>query len=205
MPFEFKQMEIPGLVQIQPRVFGDSRGYFFETYKKSDFVDNGIDYNFVQDNYSFSTRNVLRGLHFQLPPAAQGKLVSVVRGRAWDVAVDIRRDSLYYLQWEAVELSAENHIMLFIPPGFAHGFVALTDEVHFLYKCTSQYAQELERGIRWNDPEIGIKWPVEHPVVSERDAKLPLLKDAEIDASGGPCKRVGAPPPFEKSGAKTFY
>ncbi len=180
MPFEFKQMEIPGLVQIQPRVFGDSRGYFFETYKKSDFVDNGIDDDFVQDNYSFSTRNVLRGLHFQLPPAAQGKLVSVVKGRAWDVAVDIRRSSPHYLKWEAVELSEENHIMIFIPPGFAHGFVALTDEVHFLYKCTSQYAQELERGILWNDPEIAIKWPVENPVISKKDANLPLLKDAEI-------------------------
>lgn len=181
MPFEFKPMEIPGLVQIRPRVFGDARGYFFETYKKSDFVDNGIDYDFVQDNYSFSTRNVLRGLHFQLPPAAQGKLVSVVKGRAWDVAVDIRRESSHYLEWEALELSEENHIMLFIPPGFAHGFVALSDEVHFLYKCTSRYARELERGIRWNDPDIAIKWPGEYPVVSERDAKLPLLKDAEIE------------------------
>ncbi len=195
MPFEFKQMQLPGLVQIQPRVFGDSRGWFFESYKKSDFVDNGIDYDFVQDNYSFSTRNVLRGLHYQLPPAAQGKLVSVVRGKAWDVAVDIRRDSPHYLRWEAVELSEENHIMLFIPPGFAHGFVALSEGVHFLYKCTSQYVQGLERGIRWNDPEIGIMWPVENPMVSERDANLPLLKDAEIAASGGPL--------FEKSGTKT--
>jgi len=195
MPFEFKPMEIPGLVQIRPRVFRDSRGCFFETYKKSEFVDNGIDYDFVQDNYSFSTRNVLRGLHYQLPPAAQGKLVSVVKGRAWDVAVDIRRDSSHYLEWKAVELSEENRTMLFIPPGFAHGFVALTDEVHFFYKCTSQYAQELERGIRWNDPDIAIQWPVENPLVSERDAKLPLLKDAEIAASGGPL--------FEKSGAKT--
>lgn len=175
-------MGIPGLVQIRPRVFGDSRGYFFETYKKSEFVDNGINYDFVQDNYSFSKQHVLRGLHYQLPPAAQGKLVSVIKGRAWDVAVDIRRQSPDYLKWEAVELNEENHIMIFIPPGFAHGFVALSDEVHFFYKCTYQYALELERGIRWNDPDIGIKWPIENPLVSEKDSKLPFIN--EINSLG---------------------
>jgi dTDP-4-dehydrorhamnose 3,5-epimerase len=186
MPFEFESLEIPGLVVIRPRVFGDARGFFLETFKRSDFADNGIDCEFVQDNLSFSTRNVIRGLHYQLPPAAQGKLVSVIKGRAWDVAVDIRKGSPHFLKWLPVELSEENHTMLFIPPGFAHGFVALTDDVHFLYKCTFEYAQDLERGIRWNDPDINIKWPIENPIVSDRDANLPLLKDAEIfNASGG--------------------
>ncbi|MCU0284987.1 MAG: dTDP-4-dehydrorhamnose 3,5-epimerase [Acidobacteria bacterium] len=182
MPFEFKGLEIPGLVQIQPRVFKDMRGYFFETFKKSDFVENGIHCDFVQDNYSFSTQNTMRGLHYQLPPAAQGKLVSVLKGRAWDVAVDIRRDSPHYLKWTAVELNEENHIMIYIPPGFAHGFAALSSEVHFFYKCTSQYVQECERGIRWNDPDIGIKWPVANPVISEKDARLPFVHNAEVFA-----------------------
>ena len=184
MPFEFKQMKLPGLVLIQPRVFGDSRGYFLETYKRSDFTSNGIDLDFVQDNHSFSTRNVIRGLHYQAPPAGQGKLVSVIKGSVWDVAVDIRQDSPHYLQWEAVELTENNHAMLFIPPGFAHGFIALSDKVHFLYKCTAEYAPKCEQGIRWDDPQINIEWPVENPVVSERDAKLPTLEEAF--ASGGP-------------------
>lgn len=180
MPFEFEPLGIPGLIVIRPKVFGDARGFFLETFKRSDFADNGIDCEFVQDNLSFSSRDVIRGLHYQLPPAAQGKLVSVIKGKAWDVAVDIRKGSPHFLKWHGVELSEENHTMLFIPPGFAHGFVALSDEVHFLYKCTSEFAPSLERGIRWNDPDINIKWPIENPIVSDRDAKLPLLKDAEI-------------------------
>ncbi|MCP5108329.1 MAG: dTDP-4-dehydrorhamnose 3,5-epimerase [bacterium] len=179
MPFDFKHMEIPGLVLIQPRIFDDARGYFLETYKKSDFVKNGIPGEFVQDNHSFSTRNVIRGLHYQLPPSAQGKLVSVVKGRAWDVAVDIRQDSPHFLKWEGVELTQENHAMFYVPPGFAHGFIALTKEVHFLYKCTAEYDPKSERGIRWNDPRINIQWPVKKPLVSERDADLPLLKNAK--------------------------
>lgn len=180
MAFEFKQLEIPGLVAIQPKVFKDHRGFFLELFKRTDFVDNGIDDGFIQDNLSLSTRNVIRGLHYQLPPAAQGKLVSVIKGRAWDVAVDIRKGSPHFLKWHGVELNDKNHIMLFIPPGFAHGFVALSEEVHFLYKCTAEYAQDLERGIRWDDPDINIEWPIGNPIVSDRDANLPLLKDAEI-------------------------
>lgn len=180
MPFEFEPLEIPGLIVIRPKVFKDPRGFFLETFKRSDFADNGINVEFVQDNLSFSTRNVIRGLHYQLPPKAQGKLVSVIKGRAWDVAVDIRKGSSYFLKWQSVELSEENHTMLFIPPGFAHGFVTLSDDVHFLYKCTSEYAQDLERGIRWDEPDINIEWPIENPIVSDRDANLPLLKDAEI-------------------------
>ncbi len=179
MPFEFKQLEIPGPVLIEPGIFLDGRGYFLETYKKSDFVANGIDYEFVQDNHSFSKQGVVRGLHFQLPPVAQGKLVKVVGGKAWDVAVDIRKSSPNYLKWVGVELSDQNHNLFFIPPGFAHGFVVLSEEIHFLYKCTTQYSPEHERGISWDDPQINIQWPVEDPTVSERDKQLPLLKDAE--------------------------
>ncbi len=180
MPFMFRSFEIPGPILIQPRIFKDERGYFLETYRKSGFASNGIDENFVQDNHSFSKKNVIRGLHYQLPPAAQGKLVSVVKGRAWDVVVDIRRGSPYFLKWVAAELSGENHTMLFVPPGFAHGFAVLSDEVHLLYKCTSEYAPQQERGIRWDDPQINVNWPVKEPIISERDQELPLLKDAQI-------------------------
>lgn len=180
MPFEFEPLKIPGLVIVRPRVFGDPRGYFLETYKRSDFEAYGIDAHFPQDNLSSSTRGVVRGLHYQLPPAAQGKLVSVVKGRVWDVAVDIRKNSPHFLEWVAVELSVEDHAMFYVPPGFAHGFTALSEEVHFLYKCTAEYSPEQERGIRWDDPQINIKWPVDTPIVSDRDRQLPLLKNAEI-------------------------
>ena len=179
MPFMFRAFELPGPLLIQPRAFRDERGYFLETYKKSGFAANGIEENFVQDNHSFSIRNVIRGLHYQLPPAAQAKLVSVVKGRVWDVVVDIRRDSPHYLKWVAAELGGENHTMLFVPSGFAHGFVVLSEDAHLLYKCTSEYAPRQERGIRWDDPQINIDWPVRDPIVSERDRDLPLLKDAE--------------------------
>ena len=176
----FRPFEIPGPILIQPRVFKDDRGYFLETYKKSGFAANGIDADFVQDNHSFSMRNVIRGLHYQLPPAAQGKLVSVIKGMAWDVVVDIRSGSPHYLKWVAAELSGENHTMLFVPPGFAHGFAALSDDVHLLYKCTAEYAPQQERGIRWDDPQMNIDWPIKNPIISERDQELPFLKDAEI-------------------------
>jgi dTDP-4-dehydrorhamnose 3,5-epimerase len=180
MPFMFRAFEIPGPILIQPRVFRDERGYFLETFKKSGFAANGIDENFIQDNHSFSRRNVIRGLHYQLPPAAQAKLVSVVKGSVWDVVVDIRSDSPHYLKWVVAELSGENHTMLFIPPGFAHGFAVLSEDAHLLYKCTSEYTPRQERGIRWDDPQINIDWPVRDPIVSERDQDLPLLKDAEV-------------------------
>ena len=180
MPFLFTPMEIPALMLIVPRVFSDDRGCFFETFKSSDFKGNGITSKFVQDNHSISTRGVLRGLHYQLPPMAQGKLVRVIRGSAWDVAVDLREDSPTYLEWASVELSADNRRMLYVPPGFAHGFQALSDEVHLLYKCTVEYSKEYERGIRWDDPQIDIPWPIADPIVSERDAELPSSDDAEF-------------------------
>jgi dTDP-4-dehydrorhamnose 3,5-epimerase len=180
MPFMFTPLDIPDLILVVPRVFPDDRGSFYETFKRSDFEAHGITDNFVQDNHSVSKGGVLRGLHYQLPPMAQGKLVRVTRGRAWDVAVDIRRNSPYFMKWSSVELSEENRQMLYIPAGFAHGFVALTDNVHLLYKCTAEYSARHERGIRWDDPELDISWPVEVPLVSERDEELPLLEKAEL-------------------------
>lgn len=178
MPFEFIKLEIPDVVLIKPLVFPDERGFFMETFKKSDFVRNGINYDFVQDNHSKSKKGVLRGLHYQLNPKAQGKLVRCIKGKIWDVAVDIRKGSPWYSKWVAVELSEENKHMLWIPPGFAHGFVALED-AEMIYKCTAEYAPELDRGIIWNDPELAISWPVKEPILSPKDAKLPFLKDAE--------------------------
>ncbi len=179
MPFNFKRLEIPDVILIEPKVFGDERGFFMETYKASDFKKNGIEYDFVQDNHSKSQRGVLRGLHYQLKPMDQGKLVRCVRGRIWDVAVDIRKGSPWFGKWVAVELSEENKLMLWVPPGFAHGFVALEDGTEVMYKVTNEYAPELDRGIIWNDPDLAIDWPIENPVLSEKDKKLPKFKDAE--------------------------
>lgn len=181
MPFSFSPVpEIPDLVVIRPETFIDERGIFFESYKESAFRAAGIEWRFVQDNHSISGAGVLRGLHYQLPPYAQGKLVRVVRGRVWDVAVDIRRSSPSFGRWHGVELSAENRTILFVPPGFAHGFVALEDRTEFLYKCTAEYHKESDRGIRWSDPALNVRWPVQGPVVSEKDAVLPLLGEAEL-------------------------
>ncbi|MBN2157857.1 MAG: dTDP-4-dehydrorhamnose 3,5-epimerase [Spirochaetes bacterium] len=180
MPFAFKRMAIHDVILIEPKVFRDDRGFFVETYKTSDFVSNGIGEAFVQDNHSFSKKFVIRGLHYQLAPAAQGKLVSVVEGRALDVAVDIRRGSQTFGKWVSTELSDENHIMVFIPAGFAHGFLALTDTVHLVYKCTAEYNPGLDRGIRWDDPDISVDWGISDPVVSDKDRGLPFLKNAEV-------------------------
>ncbi|NLL83524.1 MAG: dTDP-4-dehydrorhamnose 3,5-epimerase [Lentisphaerae bacterium] len=165
---------IPDLLLITPRIFTDNRGYFKETWQASAMPNLGIP-PFVQDNESCSRRHVLRGLHYQISPHAQGKLVRVVCGAVWDVAVDIRPDSTTYGQWSAVTLTAENHQMLWIPPGFAHGFVTLTDNTIFVYKCTAPYNPSAERGICWNDPTLKIDWPVTAPVVSAKDTALPPL------------------------------
>ncbi len=176
MPFTFQQLEIPDLVLIRPKVFPDSRGFFLESYKYSDFAANGIAEIFSQDNHSLSQKNVVRGLHYQLSPHAQGKLVRVIKGKVWDVAVDIRKDSPYYLEWQGVELSDENHHMLYVPPGFAHGFATLSEEAHLLYKCTSEYNFESERGIRYDDSKISIDWKVEMALLSHKDLELPCLE-----------------------------
>jgi len=173
---KFVETPLPGVVLVEPQVFGDARGFFMETYHLEKFRRAGIGETFVQDNHSFSRKGVLRGLHYQVG-RPQGKLVRVVSGEAFDVAVDIRRGSPTFGRWHGVRLSAENRRMLYVPPGFAHGFCALSDDVHFLYKCTDLYAPELDRGIRWDDPDIGIEWPVSGPVLSPKDAGLPLLRD----------------------------
>ena len=162
---------------IDPKVFGDERGYFFESFNKKLFKEAGLELNFVQDNESRSTKGVLRGLHFQEPPFEQGKLVRVARGAVMDVSVDIRKDSSTYGQWTALELSEHNKRMLWIPPGFAHGFVTMEDDTIFIYKCTNFYNRESENSIIWNDPEINIKWDIDDPIISEKDLQAPLFKD----------------------------
>jgi len=179
MPFQFKRLQIPAVVLIEPRAFIDERGFFMETYKYSDFAASGITCRFVQDNHSFSFRGVLRGLHYQNPPRAQGKLVRVVVGEVFDVAVDIRVGSPTYGRWVGEILSAENRHMLYIPPGFAHGFCVLSEVAEVVYKTTEEYSPEHDAGIIWNDQEIGIKWPIEHPILSPKDAALPTLTRAD--------------------------
>lgn len=171
--------DIEGLYVIEPTVFKDERGYFVETYNQNDMKEAGLDKVFVQDNQSMSTRGVLRGLHFQ-KQFPQGKLVRVVRGKVFDVAVDLRSDSKTYGKWFGVELSAENMKQFYIPEGFAHGFLVLSDEAEFCYKCTDFYHPGDEGGLAWNDPEIGVEWPLEEGVdliISEKDQKWKGLKD----------------------------
>ena len=171
--------DIEGLYVIEPTVFKDERGYFVETYNQNDMKEAGLDMVFVQDNQSMSTRGVLRGLHFQ-KQFPQGKLVRVVRGKVFDVAVDLRSDSKTYGKWFGVELSAENMTQFYIPEGFAHGFLVLSDEAEFCYKCTDFYHPGDEGGLAWNDPEIGVEWPLEEGVdliISEKDQKWKGLKD----------------------------
>ena len=176
MPFQFKpQQPVPDVILIEPKAFGDDRGWFMETYKRSEFEANGIRVEFRQDNHSHSTaKGVIRGLHYQKDPAAQGKLVRCVDGAIYDVAVDIREGSPTYGRWVAVELSAEDRRMLWVPPGFAHGFCTLTDVSEVVYKATAEYSAPHDRGIRWNDPAIGVTWPVKSPTLSPKDAQAPL-------------------------------
>ncbi len=183
MPFEFIKTEIPEVIIVKPKVFGDERGFFMETYKKSDFEKAGIDTDFVQDNHSKSVKGVLRGLHYQLEPKAQGKLVRCIKGKVFDVAVDIRKGSPTFGKWVGVELSSENKLMLWIPKGFAHGFLTLSEEAEIVYKVSgSEYSPEYDRSIRWNDQDIGIEWPLKgEPILSEKDKTAPFLKYAEIN------------------------
>lgn len=174
---------LDGVLILEPRVFGDERGFFLESFNQRVFDEAvGRHVEFVQDNHSRSQRGVLRGLHYQLPPHAQGKLVRVVRGSAFDVAVDIRRGSPTFGRWVAATLDAESHRQLWIPPGFAHGFLALEDDTHFLYKTTAFYSRDCERAIRWNDSAIAIDWPLgaAAPVLAAKDAEAPPLSQAEL-------------------------
>ena len=173
---EFRKTSIEGLVEVFPRVFNDERGYFFESYQYKAFKENGISEVFVQDNQSFSTKGVLRGLHLQLDPFAQGKLVRVISGKVIDVAVDVRPNSPTFGKHETFLLSAEKQNMVYVPPGFAHGFVTLEDAI-FSYKCTKLYNKASESGIIWNDKELAIDWGIDNPNVSEKDQELPSFND----------------------------
>ena len=177
MPFEIQKGPLEGLLIIKPAVFKDARGYFKETYRQNELYSAGIKENFVQDNLSFSQYGTLRGLHFQSPPHAQGKLVSVLYGRASDVVVDIRKSSPTYGQHFAIELDDENHLMFYVPPGFAHGFVVLSAQCIFSYKCTNYFNKESEGGLFWNDPALNINWNIQQPIVSEKDQYYPILEN----------------------------
>jgi dTDP-4-dehydrorhamnose 3,5-epimerase len=182
MSFTFKRLAIPDVILIAPTVFGDERGFFVETYKKSVFEEQGIAGDFCQDNHSFSSKGVLRGLHYQLNPAAQGKLIRVVTGRVFDVAVDIRRQSPTYGQFVCVELSSYNKHILWMPPGFAHAALVLDDDTHLFYRVTgSEYNPQYERSICWNDPALDIPWPIDQSalILSDKDKAAPLLSDAD--------------------------
>jgi dTDP-4-dehydrorhamnose 3,5-epimerase len=173
---EIIKTDIEGLLIIKPRFFEDERGYFFESYNREEFLRAGIDVSFVQDNESKSRKDVVRGMHLQAPPFEQGKLVRVIRGSVLDVAVDIRKNSPTFGKWAAIELSAANKLMYWIPPGFAHGFRTLEDDTVFFYKCTNVYNREAEQGFIWNDPDIHIDWGIASPVMSERDSQAPLFR-----------------------------
>ena len=178
MAFEFVKMEIEGVVLVKPKVFGDHRGFFMETYKKSEFFENGITVDFNQDNHSKSTKGVLRGLHFQKEPYAQAKLVRCGRGRIYDVAVDIRPGSPTFGKYVKVELSEDNKHMLFIPAGFAHGFVVLSDEAELLYKASGEYNPAADSGVLWNDPDINIDWEIDfEPILSDKDKVQSRLRE----------------------------
>lgn len=174
--------KLDGVVIVEPKVFGDHRGFFMESWSQKKFEEAGLHYNFVQDNHSSSTvKGTLRGIHFQRGDKAQAKLVRCAKGAVLDVAVDLRPNSPTYKQWVAVELSAENKKQLMIPRGFGHAFVTLTDDVEFLYKADNLYAPEADGGIRWNDPELCIDWGTDSPILSDKDANAPFLKDVVTD------------------------
>lgn len=170
---------LPGVMIIEPAVFGDDRGFFMETYNAARFRDAGLPESFLQDNHSRSVRGVLRGLHYQ-EPNPQGKLIRAARGAIFDVAVDIRRGSPHFGRWVGVELTEENRRMLWVPEGFAHGFCVLSELAEVVYKCTTLYQRENEHGIAWNDPAIGIEWPIADPLLSSKDAGAPRLADATV-------------------------
>lgn len=170
---------LPGVLLLEPRAFGDARGFFFESFREDRYRAAGVAGPFVQDNVSRSAKGTLRGLHFQ-EPKGQGKLVFVTRGSVFDVVVDVRKGSPHFGEWYGVELSDENHKQLWVPAGFAHGFCVLTETADFTYKCTGYYAPEHERAILWNDPALAIAWPVDAPKLSPKDAAAPLLRDAAV-------------------------
>ena len=176
---KISQTSLPGVLLIEPKVFGDDRGFFFETYHAQRYAQGGMPAQLVQDNYSRSIKDTVRGLHFQ-EPHAQGKLVQVFQGAVFDVAVDVRSGSPTFKRWFGIELSSENKYQLWIPPGFAHGFCVISESADFCYKCTDFYFADAERCIAWDDPELGIGWPVARPILSKKDASAPRLSAAPI-------------------------
>ena len=181
MPFEFEKLEIDGVILVKPKVFGDNRGFFMESYKKSEFFKNGITLDFIQDNHSKSTKGVLRGLHYQAAPHHQAKLVRCSKGKIFDVVVDLRKNSKTFGKWLKVELSEENKNMLFVPEGMAHGFIVISEEAELLYKANTEYSPEHDRGLLWCDEEVGVDWGLaEHgiePILSEKDKIQPKLSE----------------------------
>ena len=180
MPFTFKRLSIPDVILVEPNSFSDDRGFFFESYKESDFLSNGIDKKFVQDNFSHSVYSVIRGLHFQKTPKAQAKLVTVLKGKIFDVAVDIRKNSPTYGKWVSEILSDNIHNLLYIPEGFAHGYLVTSSESIVIYKCTDIYDPNDQYGIIWNDETIGVDWMYDSPILSEKDLMLPALNDQQF-------------------------
>ena len=177
-----EKTKLSGVYVITPKVFGDKRGWFMESYSKRDLKENGIDVDFVQDNRSFSEKKgIIRGLHFQRNPMCQAKMLTCISGAILDVAVDLRKDSPTYKQWISVELTGDNKKEIFIPKGFAHGFVTLTDNVEISYKCDEFYSPEHDGGIRYDDPSIGVDWGIDNPILSDKDVNAPYLKDIEKD------------------------
>ena len=170
------ETKLPGVLMIEPKVFGDSRGFFKETFQAQRYREAGIEYDFVQDNHSRSQKGVLRGLHFQISKP-QGKLVSCSQGAVFDVAVDVDPLSATFGQYVGIELTEDNHRQFWVPPGYAHGFCVLTDTADFQYKCTDYYDPSDEGGLIWNDPDVAIEWPIDQPLLSDKDAKLPTLKE----------------------------
>jgi dTDP-4-dehydrorhamnose 3,5-epimerase len=184
--FNITKTPLAGLLVIAPKVFGDDRGFFMESYNINNFAEFGLTDKFIQDNHSRSKKGVVRGLHYQINPSPMGKLVKCVRGKIFDVGVDIRKGSPTFGKWYGEILSGDNHKMLYLPPGFAHGFMSLEDDSDVMYKCTNVWSPNDERAIVWNDPAVGIQWPLDQvvkPIVNAKDAQAPLLKDAETNFS----------------------
>ena len=179
MTFKFSKLAIPDVVLIEPAVYEDHRGFFAETYKASEFKEAGLRFPFVQDNHSYSKGPVLRGLHYQHPPAGIGKLVRVIDGEIFDVAVDIRKGSPTFGKYVSEILSSKNQRQLYVPVGFAHGLVILSETAHVLYKMTGEFSKAHDTGILWNDPDLGIRWPIQEPILSEKDTQAKRLKDVE--------------------------
>ena len=179
MPFNFKRLKIPEVILVEPQVFPDERGFFMESFKESIFKENGINTKFVQDNHSHSIKGTLRGLHYQKNPSAQAKLVTALKGEIFDVAVDIRNGSPTYGKWVGEILSEKNHKLLYVPQGFAHGFCVLSEEADVTYKVNNEYSPETDRGLLWNDPKVGVKWPIEKPITSKKDQQQPLLENID--------------------------